>query len=192
MKKLILVIAIVATNFANAQKDTYLVSGNLYYQFTNNSQSGTSDYRAFGFSPKIGYQFSDHWTAGIMTGLYSQKWEANVNYEDKNNSYNLGGFVRYSKPLNETFSLFADFGLGYSHRKETLKTSEGTNKTNFNGFYSEFQPILFLKVKNNLGLNFGLGGISFNSLTNQTSRNTQTQFNFNFGQAFSIGLQNNF
>jgi len=192
MKKVLFILALVSLSYANAQKGTYLVSGNLSFFSTNNNQEGFSDQINFGISPKVGYQFSDNWTVGVETGLFSQKWTNETFFENKNTGTAVGGFVRYSKPLTETFSLFADFGLGYTHRNESLSDVDVNTTTRYDGFYGQFQPLLFLKVKNNFGINFGLGGISFNSINNRASNNTENTFSFNFGQAFTVGVQKNF
>jgi hypothetical protein len=192
MKKLFALAALTLVSFVNAQKATYMVSGNVVYQSINNTQNGASDYTNFGFSPKVGYQFLENWTVGIETGVFSQKWKTDVSYQNKNDSFSAGGFVRYSKPLSETFSLFADFGLGYLHRKESLNTDTTNISTKYDGFYAEFEPLLFLRVKNNFGINFGLGGVSLRSLANKASNNTQNQFDFTFGQAYTVGIQKNF
>lgn len=192
MKKILFLLAIAATSMANAQKGTYLVSGYFNYQTENNTNAGTTDYGYFGFSPKVGYQFSENWSLGVETGVNSQKWENDNSYENKRNNLAVGGFVRYSKPLNDSFSFFTDFGLGYLHRKETLQSELNSSNTKSTGFYATLQPMIFLKVKSNFGINFGLGGIYFNSLENKDSNNTQNTFNINFGQAFTLGIQKNF
>ena len=194
MKKALIILTVFLASFANAQKGTYLVSGNLNYYIQSNNQQGPYDYTNLGISPKVGYQFSEKWTVGGEMGIYynSQKWNQGYTSEYKNNNFSVGGFVRYSKPLTETFSLFADFGLGYTHRNEYTRNVDGDLTTKYDGFYSQFQPLLFLKVKNNFGINFGLGGFSFNSINNKTSNNSQNTFSFNFGQAFTLGVQKNF
>lgn len=194
MKNFLLAFAIALTGFANAQKGTYLVSGNLTYQSISNSQTEAADYDYFNFNPKVGYQFTDNWTLGIESSVNTQKTKQTSSYESKRNGYAIGGFVRYSKPLSETFSLFTDFGLGYVNTKERLTINAGADENTIksNGFYAQLQPLLFLKVKNNFGINFGLGGVAYNNTTIKGSNNTTSSFSLNFGQAYTVGIQKNF
>ena len=59
MKSIVVILALVFTTFANAQKGTVLVAGSVQYiNFNGNTES-------FTFSPKLGYQFSDKLMAGL-------------------------------------------------------------------------------------------------------------------------------
>lgn len=70
MKKTLLIIALAIFGFANAQKGTILVSGNVGYSTMKAESSVSQNY--FSFSPKAGYQFTDNWTVGGELGILSQ------------------------------------------------------------------------------------------------------------------------
>ena len=177
MKKMLVVLALAMFSFANAQKGSILVMGSIEYNSQNVSNAGSeTKENYFGFSPKVGYQFHENWTAGIEAGVGSSKREFG-NTEAKVNDFSLGGFLRYSKPLNQSFSAYADLGVGYQSTKETTTVGpiSGINK----GF----------------GLNFNIGGLGYNTYNfdgNTGNGDNVKNFNFTFGKAFSVGISKNF
>src|SRR5258707_317882 len=54
----------------DAQKNSVLLYGTINAQHKN--EPDNSELRQFGFSPGLGYQFSEHWTAGI-SGSYDHE-----------------------------------------------------------------------------------------------------------------------
>jgi hypothetical protein len=181
---------------ANAQKGTYLISGSASYYSDRNSDDNSTDYQNFVFTPKFGYQFSETWTIGLESTINQSKWSSESstnNYLNKRDNFLIGSFLRYSKSLNDSFSFFTDLGIGFQNRKEVLSNDtfpETTSKSN--GFYTTLQPLIHLKIKNGFGMNFGLGGMSYNSMKNKDSDNTESVFYINFGQAYTVGIQKNF
>lgn len=122
-----------------------------------------------------------------------------VNGENKSDNYSFGAFARYSKPLSDLFSIYADFGTGYRGSKETYTNiySDPTMYSNKgNGFYAKITPAFLINIKNGFGLNFGFGGLEYyneNIDTGNMDDNTkETGFNFTFGQSFSVGISKNF
>lgn len=196
MKKMLVVLALAMVSFANAQKGSILVMGSVNYESQNVSNSGSEDKSSsFGFAPKVGYQFHENWTAGIEAGVGTDKREFNDNTQNKVNNFSLGGFLRYSKPLNQTFSAYADLGVGYQSVKNTfpvggfLATNEG------DGFYVGVTPAIFINVNKGFGLNFNVGGIGYNTYNfdgNNGNGDNVKNFNISFGQAFSVGISKNF
>ena len=70
MKKILVILALAMISFANAQKGSVLVMGSINYQSQNTSNSGLeTKQNYFGFSPKVGYQFHENWTAGIEAAV---------------------------------------------------------------------------------------------------------------------------
>ncbi|REG96308.1 outer membrane protein [Flavobacterium aquicola] len=199
---MLLVLALAVVSFANAQKGTYLVSGNMSFWSDKNSyQDGDSKVKNFNFSPKVGYQFKDNWTVGAEAGFSSSKNEhtysenAMNNLESITKNYSVGAFVRYSKSLSQMFLLYADLGAGYKNSKETYTnylSDPATFKNTFDGIYASFAPGLFLNIKNNFGLNFGIGGITYSNTKSDQNNEGNSNFYFNFGQSFNIGLSKNF
>jgi hypothetical protein len=199
MKKTLMILALAMFSFANAQKGTVLVMGNI--SFTSQKQENvgyesTSNFVAL--SPKLGYQFNDNWTVGIESSVENGKTK-NTGAESKSNSFSMGSFIRYSKSLGGIFSAYADLGAGFNNRKQnnyvegSLSQEEHTSSFKTNGFYIGLVPALFVDVKNGFGLNFNIGGLNYNYIKNNVNNATEYKtFNFNFGKAFSIGLSKNF
>lgn len=195
MKKILVIAALAMFSFANAQKGSILVMGSINYQSENTSNSGSENKNNyFGFSPKVGYQFHQNWTAGIEAGVGTNKQESGNN-EYKTNNFSLGGFLRYSKPLNQTFSAYADLGVGYQNRKVTNSVGPISATNEGDGFYIGVTPAIFINVNKGFGLNFNIGGLGYNTLNydgNNGNGDNVKSFNFSFGQAFSVGISKNF
>ena len=197
MKKMLVVLALAMVSFANAQKKgSILVMGSIEYNSQNVSNSGSEGkYNDFAFSPKVGYQFDENWTAGIEAGVGTSKQENGNNTEYKTNNFSLGGFLRYSKPLNQTFSAYADLGVGYQNRKVTQDVGPVNTINEGDGFYIGITPAILVNVGKGFGLNFNVGGLGYDTLNydgdNGNGDNVKN-FNFSFGQQFSVGISKNF
>lgn len=194
MKKMLVIAALSMFSFANAQKGSVLVMGSITYNSEKVSNSGSEETQNnFGFSPKIGYQFHQNWTAGIEAGVSNAKYEDN-NSERKSNNFSLGGFLRYSKPLNQTFSMYADLGLGFQNQKNTFRNG-GTTINKGDGFYVGITPAILVNVGKGFGLNFNIGGLGYDTLNfdgNNGNGDNVKNFNFSFGEQFSVGISKNF
>lgn len=201
MKKTLVILALAMVSFANAQKGTYLVLGTVGFSSQKSNFEGNhTDQTSFSITPKIGYQFTENWTVGAQTSVSFTKTETDAD-NGKSNSYSIGAFVRYSKPLNEIFEVYADLSSGYSFGTGSYSNNTGTvvSESKSNGFGIGVTPALLLKIKNGFGLNFGFGGLGYNSGTEkntfqnnpETSHKTKS-FYFNFGQTFTAGISKNF
>lgn len=197
MKKLLLMAALAVAGFANAQKGTILVAGDLGF-YTD--KSGSVKTNNFHVAPKVGYQFNDHWTVGISGGVATGKtetevlgiFETPVTVENKHTNISVGPFVRYSQPISELFGFFADLETGYQSRDSSGTTVfGGTPGLDGDGFYASVTPALFINVKKNFGLNVSFGGLGFDTLS-LDGGDDSTHFGFNFGQTFNIGISKNF
>lgn len=196
---MLIFLALAAVSFANAQKGTVLLLGTVSYSTEKTSVYGISTTQNyFGFYPKVGYQFTDNWTLGGEAGVSFQKSEY-INGNNKSDNYSFGAFARYSKPLNDLFSIYADLGTGYRGSKEEYTNDFSdpvTSSNKANGFYATLTPALLINVKNGFGLNFGFGGLGYYSknIDNEGTdvKTKQTGFNFTFGQSFSVGVSKNF
>lgn len=196
MKKLLLILALAVFSFANAQKGTILVSGNVgYYSEKSDDSGNVPTQTTFTISPKVGYQYSDNWTVGVESYISNSK-QNYTSGEYKSNNFSIGGFVRYSKPLGELFSVYADLGTGYRNVEQSQYNGgfiPSSTTTKANGFYVGVTPALLLNITKGFGLNFNIGSLGYNTLNNTTHNGNDSQsFNFSFGQAFSIGISKNF
>ena len=194
MKKTLVILALAIVSFANAQKGSVLVMGSIEYNSQKSSSPGSeNEYNFFAFAPKVGYQFHENWTAGIETTIATGKTE-NYSYDQKENSFSLGGFLRYSKPLNQTFSAYADLGVGYVSNKSTMTDNDFDTTTTIkgNGYYIGVTPAIFINVNKGFGLNFNIGGLGYSAINYDENRPDYKNFRFSFGQAISVGISKNF
>ncbi len=196
MKKFLLILALATFSFANAQKGSILVGGNIEYTSkTTDFQVGEAKSNTFSFSPKVGYQFNDNWTVGGEFTVASSKKENGL-VENKVNGFRLGAFVRYSVPLNATFSVFADLGAGFQNLKDktytTLGNTTSTAKMKADGMYVGITPALFINMKKGFGLNFSIGGLGYETLSYDNNGPDVNDFYFNFGKTVNIGISKNF
>jgi len=193
MKKMLLILALATVSFANAQKGTVLVGGNIGY----NSQKidrpiAEAKTNTFEFSPKVGYQFHDNWTLGAEFTIQSTKSD-NGGGEGKFNAYKYGAFVRYSVPLSETFSVFADLGAGFQNQKsKNYENGNLVGKSKADGMYVGITPALFINMKKGFGLNFGIGGLGYETMNVENNGGDNSRFYFNFGKTVNIGVSKNF
>lgn len=185
-----LMLALVVTGMANAQEGTILVGGNIGL---SSEKVGEDKGSSFEFSPTVGYQFNDNMTIGLQASVLNQNTDF-VTGENENNGLKIGAFYRYSKPLSELFSVFADVSAGYQTVKaQTTMVGLPATTLKSNGFYAGITPALFINMKNSFGLNFSIGGIQYNSLESDTTPSVKSSsFDFNFGKTVNIGISKNF
>jgi hypothetical protein len=193
MKKMLLILALSVFGFANAQKGTILVGGNIgYTSDTYDYQSNKVKATSFDFSPKAGYQFDDNWTVGAEFKVSSSKQEGDLN-KTKSNSFKAGAFVRYTVPLSETFSVFGDLGAGFQNRRnKSYENDRLISDAKADGMYVGLTPALFINMKKGFGLNFSIGGLGYETLSYDNNGVDVKSFYFNFGKTVNIGISKNF
>jgi len=198
MKKTLLILALAMFSFANAQKGTVLVLGNVGFSSEKiNSSGNEATQSSFGIFSKVGYQFTDNWTVGVQSSLsFANNVTDSTN--GHSNNYGIGAFVRYSKPLSELFTIYTDLGTGFNFDKGTYSNGGLSNFTSkSSGFGINVSPGLLINIKKGYGLNFGVGGLGYssNKLENSNVLNSvedSKRFDFNFGQSFNVGISKNF
>lgn len=184
MKKLLLAAFVMAgIGFsAKAQQGSVLLYGNLGLQTT---KTGDAKSTTFNFNPGVGYQLDKHWTVGVELGVGAEKYATP--------SYQAGAFGRYTWPLNNTFAIYSQLGLGYLHGGEADLNSFTTPAVTANAFYARITgPTVFINVKNNFGVNLGFGSIDFVSGKPKGADKATNSFGINFGNAISVGISKNF
>ncbi|KIQ18002.1 outer membrane beta-barrel protein [Flavobacterium sp. MMLR14_040] len=192
MKKMLVIVALAVVSFANAQKGTILVGGSIGYS-SETRTLGNNEVKnnEFDFSPKVGYQFHESWTVGGEASFGSSKTKQGVN-EDRFNTTKLGAFLRYTMPLNPTFSFFAELGLGYQAEKDKTYAGPLTSTAKGDGMYVGVTPALFIDMKKGFGLNFNIGGLNYGTINYENNGPEYKNFDFNFGKTFNIGVSKNF
>jgi hypothetical protein len=174
MKKLLLGVALFVATISHAQKGSMLLGGNVGF---SSEKIGDSKSNNFEFSPKVGYQFADKWTAGVEGSIKSIDTDGLA----KSEKYKIGGFVRYSVPFSEIFSFYTDLGAGY----QTASINDAK------GMYVNLTPALFINMKRGFGLNFSIGGINYDNIDGRNDLR-QERMGFDFGKTFNIGVSKNF
>ncbi|MHC0447210.1 outer membrane beta-barrel protein [Flavobacterium sp. 3-218] len=173
MKKLLFAL-LFATTIVSAQKGSILLGGNVGF---SSEKIGDSKLENFEFSPKVGYQFAEKWTLGVEGSVMNVKKPG----EDSTEKYKIGGFLRYSTPLSDLFSIYADLGAGY----------QSASLNDAKGMYANLTPALFINMKNGFGLNFSIGGINYDNLDGKNDPR-QERLGFDFGKTFKVGVSKNF
>ncbi|SEG61557.1 Outer membrane protein beta-barrel domain-containing protein [Halpernia humi] len=208
MKKLVLASAVALFGLMNAQKGSVLVQGDISYntsKTTSNATGATSEMKAdvFAFNPTVGYQFTDHLTAGVKLGVgtstqtvsFNQQGSS-INTESKNNAFQYGIFGRYSMPLSDLFSVYGDLDIYATSGKVTSPNFVGNTvsytDTKTEGFGVRFTPNLFINMKNSFGLNFNIGGIGYENSKVKGLDTKTNSFGFSFGQGVTVGISKNF
>ncbi|KFC20200.1 outer membrane beta-barrel protein [Chryseobacterium sp. FH1] len=209
MKKLLVLGAVALFGAMNAQKNTVLVGGNISYttdKTTNNTSTFNAEQKSdqFSFTPQVGYQFTDNFTAGVRLGINTLKATSTINasgfnsdLETKENFFQYGVFGRYTIPLNETFAVFGELDLFASNGKRTTPINNPGPVVNYSeskttGYGVLFTPNLFINFKNSFGLNFNIGGLGY---TNEKVKDTDIKsnaFGFGFGKGVTVGISKNF
>ncbi|MGA0555022.1 outer membrane beta-barrel protein [Larkinella sp. VNQ87] len=164
-----------------AQKNTVLVYGSV----GANSQKYADGSKAnqFHFSPAAGYQFDDHWTAGLTLTTERGKTEIDLG-ELKTSAFAVGPFIRYAVPLSDIFAVYGQFNA------DVLSSKVGDAKSN--GFRGTFFPAIGVNMKNGFALNFNFGNLSFSSLKAKGASESATNFDISFGSGAGFGISKNF
>ena len=169
----------------NAQTGSLLVGGNFGIG-SSKSTATPNDIKqnTIVFSPTVGYQFNEQWTAGVVSSIQHGKYTNSSGQTSKSSVLSVGPFIRYSTSLSPIFSLYGQVqGMFGSSKTDGTKTQ---NSTYVNAF-----PAIFVNVKNGFGLNFNFGGIEYGAVK-PTGSKANTSFSLTFGQSANIGISKNF
>lgn len=193
MKKIILSVAVLACTVgaAMAQAGSVLSFGNLGYSSVRNPNDDVE--RNFNFRKGLGYQFDHNWTVGAVGGFHTHRSRLNTardwNYV---NTYDFGGFIRHTVPLNKYFVFFSQVEAGYLGG-HLGTTAFNTRFNQFNGFYATWTPAIGVMVHDGFALNFSYGGLDFRTQKFAgLSTKPKQNFDFTFGNQFNIGVSKNF
>ncbi len=187
MKKVLFVALVLVSisQLVNAQTGSLLVGGSIDIGSTKQpSTPNNTKISNFNFSPTVGYQFTDNWTAGLVADIGSSKYTNSANVSTKTNSFDIGPFIRYAKSLSGVFAVYGQLQGAFGSSKTTGFSSTTTAAV------SAF-PAIFINVKNGFGLNFNVGGISYNS-SKPSGVGSTNVFDLNFGKEVGIGISKNF
>ena len=183
MKKVVMSLVVSALTVASvyAQRNTVLVYGAVNAQ-SSKPVNGTK-VNSFNFSPAVGYQFNDNWTAGLALSSESSKTTTSLG-DVKSSAFAVGPFIRYAVPLSDIFAVYGQFNA------DVLSGKTGDVRTN--GFRGTFFPAIGVNMKNGFALNFSFGGLSYASQKAKGASESATHFDINFGSGAGFGISKNF
>lgn len=213
MKKIIIAtLTLFSVLSAQAQKNSILLGTDFSLKRVN----GYNDEKTNNvtFTPVIAYEVADNWFVGAKTSLsfdkhtYSSDQLLDTKIQDKSYESRIGGFVRYYKPFNEIFGIYADLGAGYQQYRSDSKIDSGSpiyneadmiegNRVRGYGYYIDFTPALFINFKNNFGLNVSFGGVEWsdtkeNVALDYKNYNKSKDFDLTFGKSIHVGVTKKF
>ncbi len=185
MKKIFtiaIVTLIAGTSFA--QKGSILVYGNA--SLSSSKDAAKNKTSVSQLMPGIGYQFDKNWTAGLAFDLMSSKSKTDAGTEyAKSSNFAVGPFVRYTKTLSSTFSVFGQFDAMFGSAKSGVTVETKTNTLNLG-----ITPAVSVSVSKKMAMNFSFGGLNYaTSKVDASGANTETDLNLTFGKTMNIGVQ---
>ncbi len=178
MKKVFLSLLLAGASVVGvrAQSNTLLVYGNVN---VDSQKAGNTTVNSSNFSPGVGYQWNNNWTAGINLGLSGRSSTSN-SITVKSSDVSVGPFVRYTQPLAGVFSIYGQFNANFLSGKS------------YSGFQGTIFPAIGVNLKNNFALNFTFGSLSYTSLKADGDSDATTTFHFGFGTGAGFGISKNF
>ena len=196
MKKLILTTAIAIGMLANAnaQKNSMLLGGSVDWSRTSWPLTGGDSINSLSsFNPYFGYQFDDHFTAGIALNAGGTRISSVASpLQQKSPSFEVGPFVRYTKTLNNIFSVYAQLNGMFGNKKDIIGTTIQAGSV-YNTTSINLTPAVMVNLKNNFALNFSFGSLGYYGVTpSGTSNATVGTSHLSFGRTMNIGVSKNF
>jgi hypothetical protein len=211
-KSLLTIGAVFLLAFVYAQKGSILVAGEIGFNSAKNPISsvgpsfstGDAKFSNFSFSPKIGYQFNNHFTVGIesnvgfgkstsLAQIFTPSGPTFTYVDNTTNILDIGAFLRYTKSLGGAFSIYSDFSAGMLSGKSSQSLGGPLAENKYNGYYTRLVPAVAIDLKNKLCLNFSIGGIGYDTRKpNFSGLKATSNFDFNFGKQLNFGISKNF
>jgi hypothetical protein len=167
-----------------AQKGSILVYGNA--SMTSSKDDAKNKTTVSQRMPGIGYQFNKNWTAGLAFDLMNSKSKTDAGTEfAKKSNFSVGPFVRYTKNLSSTFSVFGQLDAMFGTSKSGVAVETKTNTMNLG-----VTPAVSVHVTKKMAMNFSFGGLSYaTSKVDLAGANTESDLNLTFGKTTNIGVQ---
>ncbi|WP_460908404.1 outer membrane beta-barrel protein [Spirosoma areae] len=179
MKKVIfgLLLTVAGMGRIQAQSNTLLVYGNVGYDSQKAGNARATD--SFNFSPGVGYQWNDNWTAGLNLGISNAS-----SGTAEASAFSVGPFIRYTQPLAGPFAIYGQLNANYLSGK--------AGNTTLNGFGATLFPAIGVDLKKGFALNFTFGSLSFTSQKVEGAPESTTNFHVGFGSGAGFGISKNF
>ena len=187
MKKIFTIaIATLVASTSFAQKGSIFAYGNVGLLSSKSASEAKSN--SFQIAPGIGYNLNKSWSVGLAFDLMSDNEKSPTGTEiDKNSGFAFGPFVRYTKNLSSTFSVYGQFDAMFGTAKL------GLTEAKTNAMKLGVTPAIQAHVSKALAINLSFGGLSYETTKADVSgAKTASGLNLNFGKNTAIGLQFNF
>lgn len=183
MKKiLVIIILLFVAQDIVAQSNTILLYGNINYTHSNRVEFNREVIsNNLNISPGIGYQFDDHWTAGLEFNLIHTTSKSG-NSPSKSTYFSAGPFVRYQYQLTDMFSFITHLGSQFRL----------TNMKDYNTMQINVSPGIRMDIKNDWALNFFFGNLGITHTNNKIAETRNSQFDVGFGRSTGLGISKNF
>ena len=175
---------IAATSFA--QKGSMFVYGNVGLNSTKSPSEFKSN--SFELTPGIGYNLNKDWSIGLAFDVKSAKGTTGAGVDvTKSSTFAFGPFLRYTKNLSSTFSLYGQFSAMFGTDKDGVTVESKTTTMNLGVI-----PAVMVHVSKAVAINLSFGGLTYGTFKGDYSgAKTASSFDFNFGKNTMIGLQFN-
>ena len=206
MKKIkFIMIILLVTTMAHAQKGRVLVFGDLnYYNNSYDSGNDPGKYHSFLLAPGAGYGITECITLGVLLQYATSKSTSDAEVI-KFGSIGGGLFARYNHKISQYFSYRNQLNLIYASGKERRQPDGGENDFNKSeSFSASLLPSFGIHPDYNWIIELGFGNISWtastshpdngNFLDDVKTRSNTFRLNFNastlyFGVAYLFGCE---
>ena len=155
-------LALASVGGVRAQSNTLLIYGNVNYDSQKLNGITVSNYT---IAPAVGYQWNDHWTAGVNLNLNEVKTIDKAAVM----TTSVGPFIRYTQPLAGVFAIYGQFNANFLS----------------GGFQGTLFPAIGVDLKNSFALNFSFGSVSFTT-------GDASAVHVGFGSGAGFGISKNF
>ncbi|MES2702442.1 MAG: hypothetical protein V4649_07380 [Bacteroidota bacterium] len=175
---------------ATAQQGSILLFGNTSGGFgTDRAGVGESSRTYLAINPGLGYQFSQHITAGLQGGYmrystaYKQPGYPTV--KETGTEVGIAAFGRYTSYLTDRIFVYLQADAGYNHGQHNVPNPAfGSN------LGASLSPAVGFFIYKNWAINASIGGISWRYGLNPSER--YNTLNWVLGQSVQFGVSKNF
>lgn len=172
MKKLLVLGAVALFAGVNAQ-ETETVGFNMGDTFItgavgfNSQTTGDVKNNTFSIAPSVGYFVTPNVAIGARVGYTNSTakyTEANVNFSNEVNAFEIGAFGRYYWMPTSRFSIFSELAANYANAKNTLNAGNVSVDNKANGFNIALAPGINYFLSPNFALEATWGIINYSSV----------------------------
>lgn len=192
MKKILLFTFVFAatifTASAQTEKGKWLVGTSMElstYKSTDPNEVYPSKEKYIQFNPEVGYFIKDNLALGLLMEIQNAKYQDINNDVFEYNSFLIGPSAKYYLPLAKHFNFYSSLSIpfGSNIRKDTGLSDVKTQIARI-----ELNPGFAFFPTNNIGIEFGLGRLRFEST--KTGEEKTNAFTFGvLGNHMSLGVK---